>query len=85
MRTPAGSRAASDPILRVTAAQWGAWLAEHHASSTGVRVLLTRRGGGEGYCRLTRWALPTLQRFGVSDLDIECMMERNPARLLASV
>jgi len=46
MRTPAGSRAASDPILRVTAAQWGAWLAEHHASSTGVRVLLTRRGGG---------------------------------------
>jgi phosphotriesterase-related protein len=47
--------------------------------------MLTRRGGGEGYCRLTRWALPTLQRFGVSDLDIECMMERNPARLLASV
>jgi len=47
--------------------------------------MLTRRGGGEGYCRLTRWVLPTLQRFGVSDLDIECMMERNPARLLASV
>jgi phosphotriesterase-related protein len=47
--------------------------------------MLTRRGGGEGYCRLTRWALPTLRRFGVSDYDINCMLERNPARLLANL
>jgi phosphotriesterase-related protein len=47
--------------------------------------MLTRRGGGEGYCRLTRWALPTLRRFGVSDFDINCMLERNPARLLANL
>jgi phosphotriesterase-related protein len=47
--------------------------------------MLTRRGGGEGYCRLTRWAVPTLRRFGVSDFDINCMLERNPARLLANL
>jgi phosphotriesterase-related protein len=47
--------------------------------------MLTRRGGGEGYCRLTRWALPTLRRLGVSDFDINCMVERNPARLLANL
>lgn len=46
--------------------------------------MLTRRGGGEGYCRLTRWALPTLRRLGVSESDIDRMTNENPAQLLAN-
>jgi uncharacterized protein YdeI (YjbR/CyaY-like superfamily) len=30
----------------VTAAQWGAWLAEHHASAAGALVMITKQGGG---------------------------------------
>jgi phosphotriesterase-related protein len=45
--------------------------------------ILTRRGGGEGYCRLTRFVVPTLRDVGVSDFDIRNMTRRNPARLLA--
>jgi phosphotriesterase-related protein len=45
--------------------------------------ILTRRGGGEGYCRLTRFVIPTLREVGVSDFDIRNMTRRNPARLLA--
>ena len=44
---------------------------------------MTRRGGAEGYCRLTRWVLPTLRQVGVSEADLECMMRTNPARMLA--
>jgi phosphotriesterase-related protein len=46
--------------------------------------MLTRRGGGEGYCRLTRWVLPSLRKLGVSELEIERMTQGNPARLLSS-
>ncbi|HEX3759321.1 MAG TPA: YdeI/OmpD-associated family protein [Kofleriaceae bacterium] len=47
MRKPtARPSSASEPILRVTAAQWGAWLADHHASTTGVRLLLSKQGKG---------------------------------------
>jgi phosphotriesterase-related protein len=45
--------------------------------------ILTRRGGGEGYCRLTRFVIPTLREVGVSDFDIRQMTVENPARLLA--
>lgn len=45
--------------------------------------IMTRRGGGEGYCRLTCFAIPKLKEFGISDYDIRMMTERNPARLLA--
>ena len=45
--------------------------------------VMTRRGGGEGYCRLTRFAVPKLKEFGVSDYDIGMMTEKNPARILA--
>jgi len=45
--------------------------------------ILTRRGGGEGYCRLTRFVIPTLREVGVSDFDIRNMTRTNPARLLA--
>jgi phosphotriesterase-related protein len=41
-----------------------------------------RRGGGEGYCRLTRWVIPTLRRLEVADRDIRQMVEENPRRLL---
>lgn len=47
MSKPPGSRSsASEPTLRVTAAQWGAWLADHHASATGALVMITRQGRG---------------------------------------
>ena len=45
--------------------------------------IMTRRGGGEGYCRLTCYAIPMLRKLGVSDYDIRMMTERNPARILA--
>ncbi|MDR1765779.1 MAG: hypothetical protein LBR77_06780 [Lachnospiraceae bacterium] len=44
----------------------------------------TRRGGSEGYARLTRYVLPELRdRIGVSPYAIRKMMEDNPARILA--
>jgi phosphotriesterase-related protein len=45
--------------------------------------VMTRRGGGEGYCRLTRFAVPKLKEFGVSDYSITMMTERNPRRILS--
>ncbi len=45
--------------------------------------ILTRRGGGTGYCRLTDFVIPTLRDLGVSDYDIRLMTIENPARLLA--
>jgi phosphotriesterase-related protein len=45
--------------------------------------MLTRRGGGTGYCRLTRWVVPTLRRFGVSEYDIRRITRLNPMRLLS--
>lgn len=44
--------------------------------------MLTRRGGGRGYCRLTRWLVPTLRGLGVSDFDVRQLTELAPARLL---
>jgi uncharacterized protein YdeI (YjbR/CyaY-like superfamily) len=38
--------ATTEPTLRVTAAQWNAWLVEHHASAAGALVLITKQGGG---------------------------------------
>jgi uncharacterized protein YdeI (YjbR/CyaY-like superfamily) len=47
MTKPTGSRASrSEPTLRMTAAQWEAWLADHHASATGALVLITKQGKG---------------------------------------
>lgn len=45
--------------------------------------ILTRRGGGTGYCRLTDFVIPTLRDLGVSDYDIRLMTIENPARLLS--
>jgi phosphotriesterase-related protein len=45
--------------------------------------VMTRRYGGEGYCRLTRFAVPKLREFGVSDYHIRAITEKNPARILA--
>jgi phosphotriesterase-related protein len=45
--------------------------------------LNTRRGGGEGYTRIQKFVVPTLQRSGVSDSDIRLITVENPARLLA--
>lgn len=44
--------------------------------------IMTRRGGGEGYCRLTRFGIPTLRGLGVSDYAIRQMTVENPARIL---
>lgn len=45
--------------------------------------ILTRRGGGEGYCHITRFVLPTLRRLEVSEYDIFQMTVQMPARLLS--
>ena len=45
--------------------------------------VMTRRYGGEGYCRLTRFAIPKLRECGVSDYHIRAITEKNPARILA--
>jgi phosphotriesterase-related protein len=42
-----------------------------------------RRYGGDGYCRLLRFVVPTLRELGASDYDIRQMTVVNPARLLA--
>lgn len=52
------------------------------ATDTFIKIL-TRRGGGEGYCRLTKFVIPSLRDVGVSDFDIRQMTVENPARLLA--
>ncbi|MDR3564622.1 MAG: phosphotriesterase [Negativicutes bacterium] len=45
--------------------------------------LATRRGGGEGYTRLTDFVVPALKKCGVSDIDINAITVENPARILA--
>ncbi len=45
---------------------------------------MTRRCGGEGYCRLTKFAVPALKQYGgVSDYAVRSIMIENPARILA--
>jgi len=46
--------------------------------------VLTRRYGGEGYCRLTKFVIPTLTKLGISDYDLRQITRVNPARLLAA-
>ena len=45
--------------------------------------ILTRRRGGEGYARLTAFAIPMLHRLGVAEKDISAMSAGNPARILS--
>jgi phosphotriesterase-related protein len=45
--------------------------------------ILTRRYGGEGYCRLTNFVIPTLRQLDIPASDIQKMIVGNPARILA--
>ena len=45
--------------------------------------ILTRRRGGEGYARLTAYAVPMLQRLGATPQQVAAMTVGNPARILA--
>ena len=45
-RLPSSRPPRSEPTLRVTAAGWEAWLADHHASATGALVMITRQEKG---------------------------------------
>jgi phosphotriesterase-related protein len=45
--------------------------------------ILTRRRGGEGYARLTTFAVPMLQRLGATPQQVAAMTAVNPARILA--
>ncbi len=45
--------------------------------------LMTRRRGGEGYCRLTGYVVPVLREAGVNEADIRKLTTDNPARILA--
>lgn len=51
-------------------------------TDTFVKFLL-RRFGGDGYCRLTSFVVPTLKSVGVSAEEIEQVTVANPARILA--
>jgi phosphotriesterase-related protein len=51
-------------------------------TDTFVKILL-RRFGGEGYCRLTSFVVPTLKSVDVSADEIQQITVRNPARILA--
>jgi phosphotriesterase-related protein len=45
--------------------------------------ILTRRYGGEGYCRLTDFVIPSLRQAGIDEFDIQKMTVDNPARILS--
>jgi phosphotriesterase-related protein len=51
------------------------------ATDTFLKIL-TRRGGGSGLCRLTKFVVPTLRMVQVSDYDIRQMTVENARRLL---
>jgi uncharacterized protein YdeI (YjbR/CyaY-like superfamily) len=42
--TKKSSASGDEPMLRMSPAQWHAWLAKHHASASGALVLLTKQG-----------------------------------------
>jgi phosphotriesterase-related protein len=45
--------------------------------------ILTRRGGGDGYCRLTDFVIPWLRRLDIDESLINKLIIENPFRLLA--
>jgi len=51
-------------------------------SDTFTKTMM-RRYGGDGYCRLTDYVVPTLKAMSVCDFDIWQMTVDNPARVLA--
>jgi phosphotriesterase-related protein len=51
-------------------------------TDTFVKILL-RRFGGEGYCRLTSFVVPTLKSVDVPEEEIRQITDENPARILA--
>jgi phosphotriesterase-related protein len=51
-------------------------------TDTFVKILL-KRFGGEGYCRLTSFVVPTLKSVDVSEEEIQQITVGNPARILA--
>lgn len=50
-------------------------------TDTFMRLQL-RSCGGEGYCRLTDYVIPTLLRVGISENDVQTITIDNPRRLL---
>jgi phosphotriesterase-related protein len=56
------------------------WILERDFHRLGGLIALVK---GEGYCRLTKFVIPSLRDVGVSDFDIRQMTVENPARLLA--
>ena len=51
-------------------------------TDTFVKLLL-KQFGGEGYCRLTSFVIPSLRGLNVSESEIEQMTLKNPASILA--
>ena len=51
-------------------------------TDTFVKILL-KRYGGEGYCRLTRFVVPSLRAANVPEADIQQVTVGNPASILA--
>jgi len=46
--------------------------------------ILTRRHGGEGYCRLTNYVVPSLRQMEIAESDIRKLTVENPARILSN-
>jgi phosphotriesterase-related protein len=51
-------------------------------TDTFIRILL-RRFGGDGYCRLTSFVVPSLRSVGASEHEIRQITIENPARILS--
>lgn len=92
--TPFGFEADDEPLGMVQYPDWYALsglvalIKEGYAEQLVIgndvfTKLATRRGGGEGYCRLTDFVIPALKQCGVTDRQIYQLTIANPARLLA--
>jgi phosphotriesterase-related protein len=46
--------------------------------------ILTCRHGGEGYCRLLKYVVPSLRQLEIAESDINKMTVENPARILSN-
>ncbi|MBI5119315.1 phosphotriesterase [Candidatus Poribacteria bacterium] len=84
----------SEPIGQVNTADWqrlaglAALIKAGYSSQIvlGTDIflkILTRRFGGEGYCRLTNFVVPWLRHLDIPESNIENLTVANPARLLA--
>lgn len=92
--TPFGFEADDEPLGMAQYADWYilsglvTLINEGYASQLVIgndvfTKLATRRGGGEGYTRLTDFVVPVLRHCGIAEAEITKMTVENPVRILA--